>query len=302
MNKTIKNNLVLGTAQMGMEYGIANRIGQPDRINAETIIKEAWNGGIQEFDTAQAYGESEKVLGNAFDNLNIKNSAKVITKFSPNLNHNDENEMRKSILTSLNNLGIDKLYGILLHKEEYLNYWHEGLGDTLIGFRSEGLVEHLGVSVSNPEFAKKALEEKDITIMQVPSNILDRRFERAGIFNKAEEIKITIYIRSVFLQGLLLLNHDKLYERMKFTYNVLKKYNMLAKQCGISRQQLAIGFVIKAYPYAKVVFGAETSEQVISNLSVLKNTNIVSDNIVDEARNIFNDVEDNILNPALWPN
>ncbi len=94
MNQTIKNRFVLGTAQIGMQYGIANTTGKPDLINAETIIKEAWNGGIQEFDTAQAYGESEKVLGNIFDNLNIKHSAKVITKFSPNLNHNDENEMR----------------------------------------------------------------------------------------------------------------------------------------------------------------------------------------------------------------
>jgi len=302
MNQTIKNRIVLGTAQIGMQYGIANKTGQPDSISAETIIREAWNGGIQEFDTAQAYGESEKVLGNAFDNLNIKHSAKIITKLSPNLNHNDKNEMRNSILTSLNNLGIDKLHGILLHKEEYLNYWYDGLGETLIGFRSEGLVEHLGVSVSNPEFAKMALEEKDITIIQVPSNILDRRFERAGIFNKVVEKKKTIYIRSVFLQGLLLLNPDKLSKSMKFAYNVLKKFNMLADQCGLSRQQFAIGFVMKAYPAAKIVFGAETSQQVISNLSVLESTDIVSDDIVDEARNLFNDVEDHILNPALWPN
>ena len=302
MNQTIKNRLVLGTAQIGMQYGIANKTGQPDSLNAETIIKEAWNGGIQEFDTAQAYGESEKVLGNAFDNLNIKHSAKVITKFSPNLNHNDENEMRKSILTSLNKLGIDKLHGILLHKEEYLNYWYEGLGDTLIGFRSEGLVEHLGVSVSNPGFVKMALEEKDITIIQVPSNILDRRFEQAGIFNKAEEKKKTIYIRSVFLQGLLLLDPDKLFKSMEFTYNVLKKFNMLAEQCGLSRQQLAIGFVMKAYQAAKIILGAETSRQVRANLSVLESIDKVSDDIVDEARNLFKDVGDNILNPALWPN
>ena len=302
MNQNLKNQLVLGTAQIGIPYGIANKTGKPDLINAEKIIKEAWNGGIREFDTAQAYGESEKVLGNVFDNLKIKTSVKVITKFSPNLNHNDENELRNSILTSLNNLGIDKLHGILLHKEEYLNYWHEGLGDTLIGFCSEGLVENLGVSVSNPEFAKMALEEKNITIIQLPSNILDRRFERAGYFKKAKEKKKIIYIRSVFLQGLLLLNPDELSESMKFTYDVLKKFNMLAGQCGLSRQQLAIGFVIKAYPYAKIVFGAETSQQVKSNLSVLGSTDMVSDDIVDEARNIFNDVGDHILNPALWPN
>jgi len=302
MNQTIQNRLILGTAQIGMQYGIANTTGKPDSINAETIIKEAWNGGIQEFDTAQAYGESEKVLGNAFDKLNIKHSAKVITKISPNVNHNDENELRNSILTSLNNLGIGKLHGILLHREELLNYWNEGLGEAIASFRSEGLVEHLGVSVSNPEYAKMALEEKNITIIQVPSNILDRRFERTGIFNKSEGEKKTIYIRSVFLQGLLFLNPDKLSKSMKFTHNVLKIFNMLADKCGLSRQQLAIGFVIKAYPSAKIVLGAETSQQVKSNLSVLESTNIVSDDIVDEARNLFRDVGDNILNPALWPN
>ena len=302
MKQTTKNRLVLGTAQIGMQYGIANKTGQPDSINAETIIKEAWNGGIQEFDTAQAYGESEKVLGNAFDNLNIKHSAKVITKLSPNLNHNIEKELRNSILKSLNNLGIDKLHGILLHREELLNDWNEGLGKALTSFRSEGLVEHLGVSVSNPEFAKMAIDEEDITTIQIPSNILDRRFERADIFNKAEKKKKTIYIRSVFLQGLLLLNPDKLPEPMKFTNNVLKKFNMLADQCGISRQQLAIGFVMKAYPAAKIVFGAENSQQVKSNLSILEGIDIISDEIVNEARKIFNDVKDHILNPALWSN
>ena len=106
----------------------------------------------------------------------------------------------------------------------------------------------------------------------------------------------------MFLQGLLLLNPDELSESMQFTYNVLKKFKMLADQCGLSRQQLAIGFVMKAYPAAKIVLGAETSQQVKSNLSVLESTNIVSDDIVDEAQNLFNDVGDNILNPALWPN
>lgn len=302
MNQAIKNRLALGTAQIGMPYGIANKTGKPDLINAENIIKAASNGGIQEFDTAQAYGESEKVLGSVFDSLNIKHSAKVITKLSPELNHYDKNEIRNSIIASLNNLGIDKLHGILLHKEEYLNDWNEGLCDTLIGFRSEGLVEHLGVSVSNSEFAKMALEEKDITIIQLPANILDRRFERADIFNKAKEKNKTIYIRSIFLQGLLLLNPDKLSEQMKFTYEVLKKFNMLADQCKISRQQLAIGFAIKAYPYAKIVFGAETSQQVKANLSSWESSDIISDDTIKEAQNIFNDVEDHILNPALWPN
>ena len=79
----------------------------------------------------------------------------------------------------------------------------------------------------------------------------------------------------MFLQGLLLLNSDKLSESMEFACAVLKKFNILAAQCGISKQQLAIGFVMKAYPAAKIVFGAETSQQVKSNLSVLESTDIL---------------------------
>jgi len=41
-------HLVLGTAQLGLSYGIANKIGQPDQDVSTAIIREAWNGGIQE--------------------------------------------------------------------------------------------------------------------------------------------------------------------------------------------------------------------------------------------------------------
>ena len=61
MNQIKKNRLVLGTAQIGMQYGIANTTGQPDLVKAKAIIRDAWNGGIREFDSAQGYGEIEKI-------------------------------------------------------------------------------------------------------------------------------------------------------------------------------------------------------------------------------------------------
>ena len=60
------NRLVLGTAQLGTNYGIANRMGKPDFDTAEAIIKTTWDAGIREFDTAQGYGDSEQVLGEVF--------------------------------------------------------------------------------------------------------------------------------------------------------------------------------------------------------------------------------------------
>ena len=72
--------LVLGTAQLGMDYGIANRTGAPDPETAKQIIKEAIEAGIREFDTAQAYGCSEKVLGRVIAALGVMDQVKIITK------------------------------------------------------------------------------------------------------------------------------------------------------------------------------------------------------------------------------
>lgn len=65
------NRLVLGTAQLGMSYGIANKTGLPDLATATAIVQTAWESGICEFDTAQAYGKSEQVLSQALSELGV---------------------------------------------------------------------------------------------------------------------------------------------------------------------------------------------------------------------------------------
>jgi len=56
----------LGTVQLGMEYGIANKSGKPDMEKSFGIIQAAVDGGINSIDTALLYGDSEVVLGNFF--------------------------------------------------------------------------------------------------------------------------------------------------------------------------------------------------------------------------------------------
>ena len=52
------NKLVLGTAQLGLNYGIANKTGKPD-LATRAILFVGMGGRYSYFDTAQAYGESE---------------------------------------------------------------------------------------------------------------------------------------------------------------------------------------------------------------------------------------------------
>lgn len=291
--------LVLGTAQLGTNYGIANRMGKPDFDTAEAIIKTAWDVGIREFDTAQGYGDSEQVLGEVFQSLGIRNEVKVISKLHPDLNHLSENELRESLDKTLINLKVTSLYGIMLHREEFLELWNKGLGEKLNKLVKSGLAGKLGVSVYTPQKAIEALNTEGISLVQFPSNLLDRRFEKAGVFELAKKKGKQVYVRSIFLQGLLLLNSNKMPIKMKFARTVLKTLENLTQELGLSKQDMAIGYAKHAYPYAKIVFGVDDPNQINDNLISWK-MSLLAD-FVDRTQNTFQFVDEKILNPALWP-
>lgn len=292
------DRLVLGTAQLGYTYGIANRIGQPNQSVASEIIRIAWENGIQEFDTAQAYGESEEVLGKSFRQLKISGEARVITKPSHQLDHLNPNVLENAIVASLKNIGVPHLYGIILHREEMLSLWHKGLAEILSRFVAKGMVKKIGISVYSPEKAIEALNTEGIEMLQVPTNVLDRRFEKAGVFELAQTKKKNVYVRSVFLQGLLLMNIHAIPANMKFAIPYVEKLESLSKEFGLTRHEIALGYVKSNIPNARVVFGVETKEQVAGNLAAWKKDFPVS--LGEKIRKIFFDMNERILNPPLW--
>lgn len=293
------SHLVLGTAQLGMNYGISNRTGQPDLKTAKSIIKTAWESGINEFDTAQAYGQSERVLGRVFKDLSIADEAKVITKFAPDVDHSDRAALNNALEISLNNLGVESLYGLMLHREDMLDLWEKGLKENLTGIADSGRVKHMGVSIYSPERAIQALNTEGISMVQLPTNVIDRRFERAGVFQLADDVGKTIYIRSIFLQGLLLMLPDALPRHMQFADTVLEKLNSLAQDIGLNIKELCIGYIKNVFPHARLVFGAENIEQVKENL---KCWNVVwPDEMTQMIQTEFKNVDQIILNPSLWP-
>ena len=58
------SKLALGTVQFGIDYGINSGV-KVETDEVSRIINYARNNGINLLDTAQLYGSSEKVLGDA---------------------------------------------------------------------------------------------------------------------------------------------------------------------------------------------------------------------------------------------
>lgn len=293
------SQLVLGTAQLGMAYGIANRAGKPDQITANAIVRAAWENHICEFDTAQGYSSSEEVLGIALKAIGAAARANIITKIHPSANLDDRASIRRLLEESATRLGCRKLYGVMLHDEALLDSWEHGLGEMMSEMVDEGITETLGVSIYSPERALQAIEAEKISLIQIPTNILDRRFEDAGVFEAAESKGKTIYVRSVFLQGLILLAASDLPPGMKHAASVINKITELSKWIGLSPMEIAMAFVQTAYPNVKLVIGAETPEQVRQNVSIAGNT--LGADQISIIKETFRNVASDLLNPACWP-
>ena len=298
-NKSVFSNFVLGTVQMGTDYGIANQTGKPSQESAIEMIKLAWKAGITEFDTAQVYGDAEQILGSAFRDLGIADEVSVISKFSNAVDHLDEGAMKEAFESSLQTLGISSFKGMMLHNEALLNIWPKGLSEIIKSFRASGKMKLAGVSVYSPEKALNALELDGIDFVQIPGNLLDRRFEKSGVFEAAIANKKQIYIRSIFLQGLLVMDLNLIPEQMNYAVPYVREIGNVSNEFGFTPAELAIGFAKLDFHNCQVLLGADSIQHLKSNIKSWQAD--YPKEIRNKVKQVFSEVPEKVTNILLWP-
>jgi len=293
------DRIVLGTAQLGMDYGISNKTGKPAAEESYEIIKTAWKHGIRYFDTAQAYGTSESVLGKVFKKLGIQDKVLVISKIKGILAHADEKVLSANIERSLEALNVKKLYSLLLHDSLNLDSWGDNASEIIKKIKRNDLAEKVGISVYNYKDALMALNFDDIDIVQMPFNIFDQAYYSKGIFLEAEKRNKIILLRSIFLQGLLLMDIKGLSVNQRHFEKYLKKRDKLCKSLKMNKKELAIGYVKKRASGTFIVFGAETSSQVTETIFILNNSDM-SEATAGMIEKELAVLDENIINPSKW--
>jgi len=299
LHEDAANRLVLGTAQLGMPYGIANRSGQPDASQGRAIIEAAWEVGIRTFDTARAYGESEMVLGRTLAEMKVSQQARIVTKITVPLDPSDRRALRKVVAESLDRLGVPGVYGLLWHSEQVLDVLNEELLAGMADVVRDGMATHWGVSVYTPARALQAIDTGMFDLLQVPANVLDRRFAQAGVFERARETDIHIHVRSVFLQGLLLLEQEEIPAAMAFALPAVAPFGALCRELGLGRREASLAYVRSRYPEACVVFGAETATQVRETVSAWSVT--FPETAIGRVEEALRGVDGAIIDPSRWP-
>lgn len=198
--------LGLGTVQLGLNYGISNDSGQTSMDEAKRIVDFCHTCDINLFDTASAYGESEKVLGQLLPHK----SERIVTKLPPcdNLTSQDITQVFQQSLT---NLQVPRIYGLMLHNgADLLGPNGDQIYEQLQEFKSQQKVLKIGSSVYCPEETRAIIERYDIDIIQLPINLFDQRFALTGTLEALKTQNVEIHSRSTFLQGLLLMELDSL--------------------------------------------------------------------------------------------
>lgn len=297
---SVENAMALGTVQLGQPYGIANRTGQPDEHGARAILQRAVDLGVRYFDTAQAYGHSEATLGHylAHDASEATGRLRVVTKLLPPPGV-DTAWLEGALQGSWERLGRKPIWGMLLHRESMLEDWDGFLGETLRRWQERGRIVHLGVSVHTPEGMRRAIETPGVAIVQAPASACDRRMGRGGLLGRAEAEGKKLFVRSVFLQGLMLLEPADAARKLPGAVPLLTSLGAFCARREVDRRRFAIGYVRHCAPNALLVIGSETADQVAENCRLVLEAPD-DQKLYDEWDAVFPEDDPALVDPSTW--
>ena len=286
--------MTLGTVQLGLNYGIANNEGKPSREKSFSILNAALQNGINCLDTARGYGDSEEVIGEFLKSYKGEKPA-IVTKI-PKLQGDSPKALEKFVTEamekSLSALGVNKVDAVMLHGSSDPKIYGSACANAMKTLITNGYTNKIGVSIYTSDEIEEMLKYDVFSLAQVPMSIFDQRLIIDGSINKLKERDYTVFVRSVFLQGLFFLNPDTMTDPILVEHVAPRLYllNEIAKQENMSIAQLAIAFIRDLNGVTSLVLGADTPEQVLTNVACF-DTKPLSSEIMNKLQKEFTNID-----------
>jgi aryl-alcohol dehydrogenase-like predicted oxidoreductase len=285
--------LAIGTAQFGLDYGVSNQNGQVSSQDVDKILKAAISVGITTIDTAADYGGSEQALGSSG-----MDSFDVVSKFGavPEVTTDVKGWVCEKIEESLVRLNVSSMYGLLLHRPyELLGVHGDIIYEALREAKSQGLIKNIGISISDPTELTQLIDRFDINIVQAPMSIFDRRLHSSGWLERLQKLGVQVHVRSVFLQGLLLMNSRVRPDYFGRWSPLFQNYDNWLTTSNISALEACIGFVKQFSSVDKIIVGIASPSHLDGIFKALTRNAVIA-----TPSDIQSDDVD-LINPAKWP-
>ena len=284
-------NIAIGTANFGMQYGIANSRGKLSKNSVAEILGLAKSLGVTCLDTANAYGESQKVLGE----FGVRDW-RVVSKISsvPQNCEDIHSFVCTQIELILSSLRLSNFETVLVHNSEDLT---GEIGDevyeALNAAKSRGQVEKIGVSIYDPSDLESITSRFQVDVIQAPINVFDNRLQDSGWLDRLVSMGVEVHSRSVFLQGVLLsaiAQNNDFFKPWKTTF---ERWNRFTESSGTSALMNCIKHVNS---FDKVTFA-------VVGVDSARNLSEVFDAFSEQPKRIDEDyfsVDSQLINPACW--
>ncbi|WP_394232853.1 aldo/keto reductase [Niallia oryzisoli] len=282
-----KSDLFVSTLGLGcMSLGT-----EPNK--AETIIRAAFEEGINYFDTADLYdfGENEKIIGTSLKSVreqvviatkvgNHWNEAKDGWRWDPSKEYIKE-AVKKS-LTRLNTEYIDlyQLHGGTID---------DPIDETIEAFeelKKEGSIRYYGISSIRPNVIREYASKSTIDSVMMQYSLLDRRPEEEALL-LLQKHQISAVCRGSLAKGLL---SDKMLAKaslsvkkngyLDYSFSELTELlPALQAQFGRPFNEIALQYDLAHPAVAAVIVGASSTQQLKENISAVSSKALTADEI-----------------------
>ncbi len=286
------SKLALGSANFGLDYGVANNSGKISESELSEILLFAQEACIEVVDTAQAYGDSEARIGSLCGDAHFNFVTKIGAEVA---NGSSDQNVISRVKQSCIRLNQSRLYAVMLHRPEVL------LGDkgreVIRGLRilkEQGIVSKVGVSIYSPEILKSISEVFTLDIVQVPFNVFDQQIFSSGWSDKLKSAGVEIHTRSVFLQGVLLMQRSSLPKY--FTKYWPAHFDAWYKFLNDNRAdplEVALKFALKQNWIDKIVVGVDSVSHLNALVKIEKSSEQVDFPLLGSK-------DSNLINPSKW--
>lgn len=291
---SIANKLALGTVQFGIPYGISNENGQINSREVKNILSLARQNGVNTLDTAISYGDSEAVLGRqSLDGISIVTKLPEVPLNCDNLT----DWVNSQIEESLSRLNISSLDAVLLHKpNQLLDSIGTKLFNALNSLKEGGLVNRIGISIYNADELEFFCEKFKYDLIQAPLSTFDRRLAETGWLKRLNEQGTDVHVRSIFMQGLLLMPKEMRPAKFNRWNNIWSCWDNWLIETKQSPLDACLRYVLSRPEIEKIVIGVSSSLDLKEILEFPVNDEFFP--LPDGLSNI--DID--LLDPTNWEN